>query len=519
MKKLKKRKVKADRMKISEIIQNSGVSINSVGGFNDSEIISIEYDSRKGIEGSLFAAVEGFESDGHSFIESAVDKGCRCILISEKRSDEFARFADRGVVILVSNDTRRALSAVSSAFYGNPSGKLHVTGITGTNGKTSITYLLEAVYASQGISCGVIGTVNYRWKGKTLPAPNTTPESKDIQELLKTMLDDGVTHVIMEVSSHALELNRVDDIEFDSAIFTNLTVDHLDFHKTIDAYFNAKRRLFDLMEKSPKKNRTAVVNIDDEYGRKLYSEKSKYSYSIKSFGTTGDGDFKAIGNSIDNRITGVRYRLSCDAASYNVELKLAGRFQVYNSLAAFASAYYSGINREAVIRGLGSLKAVPGRLQVVESKLGFYAVVDYAHTGDALLKLLQSINEMPHNRVIAVFGCGGDRDKTKRPVMGKIAFDNSDIAIVTSDNPRTEDPEQIIKDITAGMGDGDYVVEPDRELAIALAVQKASSGDIVVLAGKGHEDYQIIGKTKRHFDDCEMAAKYMREREKVEGII
>ena len=506
-------------MKISEIINNSKALVKSVGGFTDAEIISIEYDSRKGTEGSLFAAVEGFESDGHSFVESAVNNGCRCILVSQSRLNEFSHLADRGVAILVSDNTRRALSAVSSAFYGNPSGKLHVTGITGTNGKTSITYLLESVYEAAGYSCGVIGTVNYRWCGKTLPAPNTTPESRDIQELLNTMLDDGVTHVIMEVSSHALELNRVDDIEFDNAVFTNLTGDHLDFHKTLEAYFGAKRKLLTLLDKSPKKNRTAVVNIDDEYGRKIYKEKGKYSYSIKSFGTEGDADFRAINNSIDNRITGVRYRLACENTSFNVELKLAGRFQVYNSLAAFASVYNSGINRESVIRGLIKLPSVPGRLQVVESKLGFYAVVDYAHTGDALLKLLQSVNEMPHGKVIAVFGCGGDRDKTKRPIMGKIAFDNSDIAIVTSDNPRTEEPEQIIKDVTAGMGVGDYIIEQDREKAIALAVQKALAGDIVVLAGKGHEDYQIIGKTKRHFDDREMVLKYMNEREKVEGII
>jgi len=506
-------------MKISEIINNSKALIKSVGGFTDAEIISIEYDSRKGTEGSLFAAVEGFESDGHSFIGSAVDNGCRCILISDSRLDEFAHFADRGVAILVSDNTRRALSAVSSAFYGNPSGKLHVTGITGTNGKTSITYLLESVYSSAGFSCGVIGTINYRWKGKTLPAPNTTPESKDIQELLKMMVDDGVTHVIMEISSHALELNRVDDVEIDNVVFTNLTGDHLDFHKTIDAYFEAKKRLLGLLDKSPKKNRTAVVNIDDDYGKKIFSEKGKYSFTMRSFGTTGDADFNAINNSIDNRITGVRYRLSCDNTSYNVSLKLAGRFQVYNSLAAFGSAYFSGINREAIIRGLSLLPSVPGRLQVVKSKLGFYAVVDYAHTGDALLKLLQSVNGMPHEKVIAVFGCGGDRDKTKRPVMGKIAFDNSDITIVTSDNPRTEDPDLIIKDITAGIGSGNYIIEADREKAIAIAVEKASAGDVVVLAGKGHEDYQIIGKTKRHFDDCEMVLKYMKEREKVEGNI
>lgn len=506
-------------MKLGDIIKNSKALIRPAAGFNDAEIISVEYDSRKGSAGSLFAAVEGFESDGHSFVESAVNNGCRCVLINESRLAEFSHLADRGVVVLVCDNTRRALSAVSSAFYGNPSGKLHVTGITGTNGKTSITYLLESIYSADGISCGVIGTVNYRWRGKTLPAPNTTPESKDIQELLRMMLDDGVTHVIMEVSSHALELNRADDIEFDSAVFTNLTGDHLDFHKTFDAYFNAKRKLFGLLEISPKKNRTAVINTDDEYGRKIYGEKNNYSFPMRSIGIDGDADMRASGGSIDNRITGVGYVLNSGKDSCNVSLRLAGRFQVYNSLAAFASAYYSGIDCETVIRGLSSLASVPGRLQVVESKLGFYAVVDYAHTGDALLKLLQSVNEMPHGRVIAVFGCGGDRDRTKRPVMGRIAFENSDITVVTSDNPRTEVPEKIIEDITAGMGTGDYIVEPDREKAIALAVSKASAGDIVVLAGKGHEDYQIIGKTKRHFDDREMLQKYMHERERVEGII
>ncbi len=506
-------------MKISDIIKITEPVVKASGAFNDSDIVSVEYDSRKGAAGSLFVAVEGFESDGHSYIGSAVKNGCRCIVINQSRLAEFSNLAGEGVVILVSGNTRRALSAVSSAFYGNPSGKMHVTGITGTNGKTSITYLLESVYSSLGISCGVIGTVNYRWSGKTLPAPNTTPESKDIQELLKMMCDDGVTHLIMEVSSHALELNRADDVEFDSVVFTNLTGDHLDFHKTLDAYFNAKRKLFDILERSPKKNRTAVVNCDDQYGRMVLNDRSRYTFAMKSFGITEDADLKASEGSIENRITGVRYSLNCEGSTCNVSLKLAGRFQVYNSLAAFGSAFYSGIKADDVIKGLGLLPSVPGRLQVVESKLGFYAVVDYAHTGDALLKLLQSVNEMPHGRVIAVFGCGGDRDRTKRPVMGKIALENSDLAVVTSDNPRTEDPEMIIKDITAGMGGENYIVESDRESAISLAVNKASAGDIVVLAGKGHEDYQIIGKTKRHFDDREMLVKYITERERVEGKI
>jgi UDP-N-acetylmuramoyl-L-alanyl-D-glutamate--2,6-diaminopimelate ligase len=367
------------------------------------------------------------------------------------------------------------------------------------------------------LSCGVIGTVNYRWKDKVFAAPNTTPESRDIHEILSLMLHDGVTHVIIEISSHGLELNRADDIELDSAIFTNLTRDHLDFHKTFEAYFNAKKRLFDILHRSHKPNKTALINTDDEYGRKIYNEykKDRYSSTLKSYSygiKQVDADIIAIENSIENKITGLKYKLNCEDKSYTVSLKLAGKFQVYNSLAAFGAAYYSRVAGESAVRGMNNLQAVPGRLQVVESSRGFYAVIDYAHTSDALLKLLQSIKDMPHENIITVFGCGGDRDKTKRPIMFKTALEYSDIVIVTSDNPRTEDPLLIIKDITLEMKDGDCIVESDREKAIALAVNKAGEGDIVVIAGKGHEDYQIIGKIKHYFDDREMVLKYIKER-------
>ncbi|MCL2155182.1 MAG: UDP-N-acetylmuramoyl-L-alanyl-D-glutamate--2,6-diaminopimelate ligase [Leptospirales bacterium] len=499
-------------MKISDVINNSMNIIRPVFASKDLHVTSIEYDSRKVAYGSLFVAVEGFESDGHSFIESAINKGCKSIIISESRLDDFSYLSDRGISILVSENTRRGLSIASSIFYGYPSKRLHVTGITGTNGKTSITYLLESIYSAAGFSCGVIGTVNYRWKDKVFDAQNTTPESKDIHELLSLMLRDGVTHVILEISSHALELNRADDIELNSAIFTNLTRDHLDFHKTFDAYFNAKKRLFDILERSHKLNKTAVINIDDEFGRKIYNAKDKYSFAINSFALKDGADITALDNSIEDKITGLKYTLNCEDKSYDISLKLAGKFQVYNSLAAFGSAYYSGIAGDTAVQGMNNLQAVPGRLQVVESPSGFYAVIDYAHTSDALLKLLQSIKGMPHEKLITVFGCGGDRDKTKRPIMFKAALEYSDIVIVTSDNPRTEDPLLIIKDIISEMSDGDCIVEPDREKGIALAVSKASRGDIVVIAGKGHEDYQIIGKTKHPFDDREIALKYINER-------
>ncbi len=499
------------KMKASEILKGSCELITAAGEMDlDSvEITSIEYDSRRACLGSMFVAVKGFESDGHSYIESAVKNGCRCVLLSDDRLQDFIHLESEGVGFLVSHDSRKALSRVSSAFYGDPSKKMHVTGITGTNGKTSISYLLESIYNCSGYSCGVIGTVNYRWKGKVLPAPNTTPESKDIQEILKMMLDDGVTHVVMEVSSHALYLSRVDDVKFDVAVFTNLTQDHLDFHKTFDAYFNAKKRLFDLLEESEKQNRSAIINIDDDYGKQIYDACNCYTFKIISYGESEDADLLAAPESIDNRITGISYRLVHDSERRDVKLKLAGRFQVYNSLAALGSALYSGINLDDVIKGMSSLESVPGRLQVVDPGIGFYAVVDYAHTGDALLKLLQSVNEMPHKRVITVFGCGGDRDRTKRPVMGRIAVENSTLAIVTSDNPRTEDANSIIDDIMKGIDGGNYMVEPDREKAIAFAVSSAGKGDVIVIAGKGHEDYQIIGKTKHHFDDREIALKYM----------
>jgi len=502
-------------MKLNDILKESYHFVSVAGGdVDDIEISSIEYDSRKVSNGSLFVAVRGFETDGHNYVDAAISNGCRVILVSEDRVADFINREDLGVVFLVSHDTRRALSILSSIFYGHPSQKLYIVGVTGTNGKTSITYLVENIFNKNGHACGVIGTVNYRWKGTCIPAPNTTPESKDIQELLYKMLCDGVTHVVMEVSSHALYLNRVDDVFFDCAIFTNLTQDHLDFHKTFESYFAAKKRLFELLGNSIKKERFALINIDDDYGKKIYHECNKYNFRTLSFGETKDADIYANPDSIDNRITGLRYKLYYNSKKYDVALNISGRFQVYNSLAAFGAGCSFGIDPVNVISAMRDLKSVPGRLQVVDAGLDFYAVVDYAHTGDALLKLLQSIKEMPHKRIITVFGCGGDRDKTKRPIMGNIAVENSDFAIVSSDNPRTEDPMKIIEDIKAGITLSNYIVEPDREMAIAKAIDMAKSGDIIVIAGKGHEDYQIIGKEKFHFDDREIALKYMQGKKK-----
>lgn len=489
---------------------------NAAGGMvecafgSETEISSIEYDSRAVRSGGLFVAIRGFASDGHEHVASAVACGASAVLVERGRASEFSSLAERGIGILVADDVRAALSRLSAAFYGFPSRSMTVIGITGTNGKTSITYMLESILGLCGYRPGVIGTVNYRWGGRVLPAPHTTPESRDLQEMLVRMKSDGVDAVVMEVSSHALELRRADDIDFDAAVFTNLTRDHLDFHQDFDHYFSAKKRIFDILNASVKKGRFGAVNADDPYGRDILLMKQSYAYPVFSFGMADDADYAPDPSSLANTLAGLRYRLARPESGIEVALRLPGSFQLYNSLAAIAVAHRLGIPFADIMAGLGALASVPGRFDVITSDKGFAVIVDYAHTVDALEKLLRSVRELSPKRLITVFGCGGDRDKTKRPLMGKAAEDLSDIVIVTSDNPRTEDPDRIIRDILAGMKGKNHQVIPDREEAIAAAIQKASEGDIVVIAGKGHEDYQIVGTKKIHFDDREVAARLLR---------
>ena len=495
------------------LVEETRGAVEPAGPLRDIAVSSIEYDSRKVVPGSLFAAVKGFSSDGFDYIDAAVAKGAAAVMVSSERVRELERIGGKGVALIAAADDRKGLSALADAFYGHPSRSMTVVGVTGTNGKTSITYMLESVFRHAGKNPGVIGTVNYRWSNVSLAAPNTTPESKDLQEILFRMKADGVDVVIMEVSSHALKLNRVDHISFDAAVFTNLTRDHMDFHPDFEDYFSSKLRLFDILDAGEKEIRAGAVNGDDEYGRRILSLRGRYSYPLISFGS-GDHEIRVVPGSVSNKITGLKYRITIggDAAA-DLGLRLAGKFQLYNSLAAFAAAYSLGVPSETIRLGLEAVVQVPGRFDVVHSEEGFSVVVDYAHTGDAMLKLLQSVRELDSHRVITVFGCGGDRDKTKRPIMGGVAEENSDICIVTSDNPRTEEPGAIIRDILAGMKRGNHRVVPDRETAIREAIMAAERNDIIVIAGKGHEDYQILGRTKIHFDDREMAAKYIKARE------
>ncbi len=498
---------------LSNLILETRSEIECIFGDINIEISSVEYDSRKVTGGALFVAVPGFVSDGHSFIKNAVNNGAKAVLISRERINDFLHLRGQGVVVLAAQNTRAALSAVSSAFFGHPSSRVMVIGITGTNGKTSITYMLEAVLKKYGLSTGVIGTVNYRWNDKIIGSANTTPESRDLQEIFARMAEDGVKVIIIEVSSHALKLSRTDDIEFDIAIFTNLTRDHQDFHESFEDYFNSKRKIFDLLEKSRKDNKTAVLNIDDEYGRIIISEKNKYSFPVYGFGMSREAEFRLKTDSILNSVEETRYELEKPVSGIIVKLRVVGSFQIYNSLCAFAVCYLMDIPVDVILEGLSGLSLIPGRFNRISTDLGFSVIVDYAHTDDAVSKLLASARELNPARIITLLGCGGNRDKTKRPLMGKAAVLNSDWVIFTSDNPRDEDPDKIIGDIVSGLTGNNFEVITDREQAIKKAVNMAGNDELIVIAGKGHEDYQEIKGRKIHFDDHEVAKKYIEQRE------
>jgi len=495
-------------MLISELVTLvSGIRCDSP--YADAEIADVVYDSRKAAGGTLFVAVEGLVSDGHTFIGAAYANGCRAFLVSEgfTEADNYP-----SAVFIRSRDTRKDLSRVSALFFGEVSAKIPVIGITGTNGKTSTTYMIESILRAAGRRPGVIGTVNYRWGTTVLDAPNTTPESRDIHAIMGRMYREGVDVIIMEVSSHGLSLGRVDDINFTVAAFTNLTRDHLDYHKTFEDYFAAKAHLFTLLSKSapPASPKSAILNLDDPYGAKLHKSLAGdiSSYSLSALESA---DFAIDPASVSMRLDGISFSINESLGRFDLSMKMTARFSMYNALCAWGCCRALGIDPHVCKRGLESIESVPGRFSTIGSPAGFYVVVDYAHTDDALTKLLSSARELKPARLITVFGCGGDRDRTKRPLMGKSALSLSDYAVVTSDNPRTEDPRAIIDDILAGVeAPADkFSVIVDREAAIAHAISSAQKGDLVVIAGKGHEDYQILGKSKIHFDDREIAAKYM----------
>jgi len=451
----------------------------------------IEYDSRKIKQGDIFAALEGAELDGHDYIDKAVENGAKLILVSKEV------IMKHPVSYILVKDLRQKLGFITSNLYDHPQKKLKIIGITGTNGKTTVTYMMEKLLGEK--KCARIGTVEYKIGDEVIPAPNTTPESADLVKLCQKAVDKGLKYLIMEVSSHSLSMGRVEMLDFDAAVFTNLTEEHLDYHKTMEEYFLAKRKLFTKL----KKPNTAVINIDDEYGKRLYEEFGGISYGMES------GDLR--GEILGIKKEGKRVKINFGDMHKDITLKILGRYNIYNLLGALGAAYIVTGDMEKLLHRVKEIKSAPGRFEIIDEGQNFTVIVDFAHTSDALENVLKNIRELKTKRIITIFGCGGDRDTIKRPIMGSIAEKYSDLVIVTSDNPRTEDPVRILKDIKKGIHRPDTMFEVDRERAIEDGVALAREGDILLITGKGHEDYQVIGHEKVHFDDREMARKYIKQ--------
>lgn len=503
-------------MKLGELAAVIGAQGRLSAAERDREISSLVQDSRKAGPGSLFVALRGSRVDGHRFVVQAVQQGAGAVVVEE---GAVAAVPGDAAVIVV-QDTRKALAALAIKFHDHPSRRLKLIGITGTKGKTTTSYLVKSIIEAAGFTTGLIGTIEYRIGDRVLPAPNTTPESLDLQELLAGMVTQGAGYCVMEVSSHALALGRTDGCAFEAAAFTNLAPEHLDFHATMDGYFSAKRLLFTGLAQG----KAAVVNIDDPRGREIVEGTSA---RVVTYGVSALADIRPR-DTVRTAMNGLRFTARTPAGDIDIESGLVGGFNVSNILAAVGIGTALGFPKAAISSGIASMRAVPGRMERVDEGQTYGVVVDYAHTEDSLVALLAAVRGMAPRRVITVFGCGGERDRSKRPKMGVAALQGSDLVIVTSDNPRTEDPLAIIEEIEAGMtetgqrierpalasaaGKTPYLVVPDRAAAIAAAISLAESGDMVVLAGKGHEDYQIVGDIKHHFDDREEARKAIRER-------
>jgi UDP-N-acetylmuramoyl-L-alanyl-D-glutamate--2,6-diaminopimelate ligase len=500
-------------MRLSELMQ--GIAILGIAGDPEGEVRSVRYHSTRCEKDDLFVAIRGVRADGHQFIGDALARGARFIV----HEHDFVPPA--GVTAIRVQDGRRALSLLGRNFFSHPSAALCLIAVVGTKGKTTITYLLEAILRAAGRSVGVMGTVNYRYGEMRFPAPNTTPESFEMQRILRQMADHGVTHVISEVSSHAIDLHRVDDCSFDLGIFTNLAQDHLDYHKTMENYFQAKKRFFTEVLPAGGKNRPRpmIINGDDPWGQRLIGETQggKLTYGLEPPCDVTAAPFHLS-------LEGIEATLCSTGLALPLSSILTGKYNLYNILAAAATALALAIPPAAIAKGIAELAQVPGRLEKISAAGQPAVFVDYAHTEDALRKVLENLSGFRRGRIITVFGCGGDRDRGKRPRMGDAASGGSDLAIVTSDNPRTEEPLEIIRQIEGGIGtpkftditawskqdQRGYLAIPDRREAIAAAIGAAAVEDIVLIAGKGHEDYQIIGTRKFPFDDRVVAREALR---------
>ena len=465
------------------------------GKFSQTDVSDITCNSKEVKENSVFVCINGAVVDGHKFADDAVKKGASLIVVERDLGYKNQIIVD---------DTRKAFAIMSANYFDNPSKKLKLIGVTGTNGKTSVTYMLKSVLEQAGHKVGVIGTIQNMIGDEILNSNNTTPGPFEINALFDKMVKAGCDYAVMEVSSHALDQDRVFGLEYEAAIFTNLTQDHLDYHITMENYLAAKKKLFKICK-------TAIINKNDDYAQKLMEG---LECKIVTYSDKDDATFSAKG--IKYRPDSVCYELVSDNFIQHIKVKTGGKFTVFNSMAVAVTALQLGIDVEIIAKGLEKIAGVKGRAEVVPTNRDFTVIIDYAHTPDGLKNILSTFKECDKNRLIALFGCGGDRDKTKRPIMGEIAVRNADYVIVTSDNPRTEDPTEIIKDILVGTQNSHVPVKviENRIEAIEYALQIAQSGDIIVLAGKGHETYQILKEGTIHLDEREVVSNALKKLEK-----
>ncbi len=493
-------------MTLAELLQDVRLKRPMPPALAGALVKGLEYDSRRVAEGFLFFAFPGSRTDGRRFAEDALARGA--VAVASESEMPFAKAGQEACPTIQVEHGRQALALASRTFYGKPDERIGLTGITGTNGKTTTGYLLDSVLRAAGGVTALIGTIEYRLAGRALPAVNTTPESLDLARIFAELAAAGGTHATMEVSSHALALGRAYGLRFHTAVFTNLTRDHLDFHGTMEAYFAAKRLLFEGAgagaENAP---RFAVLNRDDEYARRIPVDSRTRTLW---YGLGGESNLRA--RHISTGFQGLRFEAQYGKLRIPLESPLIGRINVYNILAACGAGISYGVAPETIARGIADMRAVPGRFERVDEGQPFVVVVDYAHTDDALRNAIAVARGLGPKRVITVFGCGGDRDRSKRPLMGQAAAEGSDFVVLTSDNPRSEDPLAIMNDALVGIRreDGPHVVEPDRAAAIARALKEARPGDLVILAGKGHETYQVLKDKTIPFDDRAVAREVLR---------
>jgi UDP-N-acetylmuramoyl-L-alanyl-D-glutamate--2,6-diaminopimelate ligase len=485
-------------MTVAEVLQGVRLRADLPADLREKQISGLDYDSRRIEAGFLFFAFPGTRADGRQFANQALEKGAAGV-VSEMPAPE----AFRGPWVEVEHG-RHALALAARNFYGKPDERLGLTGVTGTNGKTTTAFLIDAILRASGKTTALVGTIEYRLAGQVRPAVNTTPESLDLYRIFHELEQLGGTHATMEVSSHALALGRVYGITFHTAVFTNLTRDHLDFHHTMENYFEAKRLLFAPVGAPPP--RWAVINHDDPYGRQIGAAGEVLRYGFE----TG-ADLK--GSDLEMSFAGLRFTIEHRGHKIPIQSPLVGKINAYNILAACGTALSYGIDWKTIAGGVAKCPRIPGRFETVDEAQPFLVVVDYAHTDDALRNVIAVARELHPKRVITLFGCGGDRDRSKRPLMGMAAGQASDFVALTSDNPRSEDPIAIMNDALVGLRrfDTPHIVEPDRAKAIRAVLVEARPGDIVILAGKGHEPYQILKDRVIHFDDREMAREILRE--------